>query len=169
MPRRGDAPFSGSGQVLVNHSSVYKERPEPVTPSNWLWLLFHSGGGSVVISCQHCPNKTRLTEAGARSIGWRMYSGPSVTGKELSDVACPNCSGRGHIDPLPPSWDIRCSICHWIASDDGLDHEPIISAREARAVAKLHECEPEFEYLAPGSDTWIREYHSEFTSQLNET
>lgn len=46
------------------------------------------------IQCNHCDNSTSLTEAGARSVGWRIFQGVLYGGDPWEDVACPNCSGR---------------------------------------------------------------------------
>lgn len=48
-----------------------------------------------MMHCNYCPNTTTLTEAGARSIGWRVFRGNLQGGVDaIEDVACPTCSGR---------------------------------------------------------------------------
>lgn len=114
---------------------------------------------AAVIQCKHCPRTTRLTEAGARSIGWRMFTGISITGKQLEDVACPSCSGRGDHESTPPSWDVMCRTCGWQFSDEMYeDDPPLLSAWEAEQVAGDHHCDTDFVYREPGSDEWKPAY-----------
>lgn len=47
-----------------------------------------------MLQCRHCHTVTGLSEAGARYLGWRLFEGSGMTGKPLTDVACPVCSGR---------------------------------------------------------------------------
>jgi len=116
-----------------------------------------------VIKCKHCPRMSRLTEAGARSIGWRIFSGTSQAGKPLDDVACPVCSGRGP-EPVPPSWDVRCLHCGWsLFTYEGDEPDiPVINAADAVKVLQGHYKESgcaiadvkNFQVLLPGDWEW---------------
>ena len=107
---------------------------------------------------------TRLTEAGARNMGWRFFRGLSQTGKPLDDVICPVCSDRGP-EPDVPSWDIRCRACGWLYLEQYFGEEPdipVIDVRDAlKALAEHHEpgnClvvdVARFEVLVPGEQDW---------------
>lgn len=47
-----------------------------------------------MLSCVHCNAETIRPEAAARYLGWRVFRGTTLTGKQLVDVLCPSCSGR---------------------------------------------------------------------------
>lgn len=86
---------------------------------------------------------TRLTEAGARSTGWRIFSGRTQSGKPLDDVLCPVCSDRG-AEPDPVSWNVRCTKCGWdyLATYGGEEPDiPVINARDALTVLRDHQPE----------------------------
>lgn len=109
-----------------------------------------------MIKCGHCENFTALSPDGARSIGWRIYEGPSMTGKPMSDVLCPVCSGRGD-DPKRPTWNIYCTTCDWqyLEEPDWTDLRiPILTAEEASKLAQEHECEPWFKFTDPQGNTY---------------
>lgn len=119
----------------------------------------------MVIRCQHCTHVTALAEAGARSVGWRMFQGKSITGKDLWDVLCPVCSGRG-TDPGLRTWDVRCLRCNWWFTDTwSLASEPVLTAAEALDIVLNHSPEEcvtdhgyapeEFQYRHPVSGLWI--------------
>src|SRR5688572_24731929 len=68
------------------------ERVESSTRRNTSCIATVDNGS--MITCLHCSATTELPEAGARAVGWRLYSGPSQTGDLLVDSCCPACSGR---------------------------------------------------------------------------
>jgi hypothetical protein len=105
------------------------------------------------IRCKHCPRSTYSSLDVARISGWRLFTGVSLTGKQLDDVVCPACAGTEPPKDEQPSWSVRCRTCDWVYEDD-FDEGPL-SAREARQLALDHHCEPWVEIAAPNSDQWM--------------
>ena len=107
------------------------------------------------IVCKHCGVTTKRTEQQARAVGWRMFDGVSQTGKPLSDVVCPTCSGAER-PPVEGSWNVQCTSCGWEylegLDDDTEADELLHTEQEAKDVAKDHDCEPEFRLMPPGPD-----------------
>lgn len=112
-----------------------------------------------MIRCNYCPRITLLDEAGARFRGWRIYTGHSLTGKDIKDVICLKCSGRGKVEDdeeLIPSWDVCCKTCGWQFSDEWDEQFiPLLDEREAYAKAQMHHCTPEFQYMDQGGRHWL--------------
>lgn len=136
--------------------------------------MWRASGVSLVTHvhrCDHCARVTGLSEAGARSIGWRFYCGKSMTGKELAATVCPVCSDRGP-DPGPPTWDIRCLFCEWRYTDAwDIDSVPVLTAWEAWSLIQRHEgqCAPEmtrYEVLDPDTMTWQLADEPEFQKRV---
>jgi hypothetical protein len=75
--------------------------------------------------------------------GWRLYSGPSQTGKPLDVTLCPWCAGTA--TGPEPSWRVGCDTCWW--EYEPFDGEEPITQKEAQRIADDHECEP---------DTWVK-------------
>ena len=61
-----------------------------------------------------------------------------------------HCSGDG---PEPKSWSVRCNTCDWYWEDEY--GEGPLDAKNAKQMARDHECEPHVELAAPDSDLWI--------------
>lgn len=100
---------------------------------------------AALIECKHCDARTNSSPAVARAAGWRMFDGVSQTGKPLSDVVCPSCAGEVDANQLirAKSWDVMCDLCDWTYSEvDNDDFEPLLSEKEAKQVARDHECTP---------------------------
>lgn len=55
--------------------------------------------------------------------------------------------------PAEQRYDVRCNTCDWRYSED--DDDPITDPKEAKQVARDHECEPCVEIQRPGMDQWI--------------
>lgn len=121
-----------------------------------------------------------LGEPAARFLGWRMFSGLSITGKELHDSMCPMCSGRGQNledhDWENHSWDIRCLTCTWLFSDEWVPgFIPLLTATEAWDYSLVHhDCDPDengmvpesvFQYMNP-LGKWFNQGDKEFTLQI---
>jgi hypothetical protein len=63
---------------------------------------------------------------------------------------------RGHCDgdgPEPKSWGACCHTCHWEWEDEH-DEGPL-DAKQAKEVARDHECRPEVQICAPDSTRWV--------------
>ena len=85
--------------------------------------------------CQSCAFTRTCTTNAARTAGWRVYSGPSITGKALDVVLCPPCVAG---DPAP--FRAECLTCGESTDDDGL---ATVTQDDARAWKFDHECEPD--------------------------
>jgi hypothetical protein len=95
-----------------------------------------------------------MNEQGARAVGWRMFSGVSVTGKPLDDVVCPRCAGTAQ-DDQEPSWRVRCTTCEWQSDDDeDVTEEGPLTAQVAKELAADHRCWPQMEIAPPDTDDW---------------
>ena len=120
-----------------------------------------------MIRCKHCPATTASNESTARVLGWRLFDGPSQTGKALSDVVCPRCAGT--VQPEPEAfWTVRCNTCHWESDYDDEDEAPSTAA-EAVYLGRGNECEPDVELLAPEPDSkWmgLNAFNRDGTSRL---
>lgn len=120
------------------------------------------------IRCKHCPRHTMMSEEAARFAGWRFYSGPSLTGKELNDVICPVCTGAVAPVTEVPTWVVECS-CDWSSQDDLEPGEsPILTAWEAERVSRDHRCEPMFTFITPEGVRYS-ERNKVFQEQVKET
>lgn len=85
-----------------------------------------------------------------RAAGWRIYDGPSLTGKELHISVCPWCAGTTDAVDPETHWRVGCSSCGWVYDPDDDDNvgdrtEPLSKA-EAQQLAADHWCQP---------STWI--------------
>lgn len=113
----------------------------------------------------HCQNSTLSDETAARVLGWRVWSGTTMGGKQKRDVVCPVCAGTGEPEPEPgPSWDVMCTTCGWQYTDEGpiLAGEELANARDAESAAYDHECEQAFRFKSPDGK-WYDENTKEFT------
>ena len=105
--------------------------------------------------CKHCPRTTGHGEQVARTQGWRMYFGPTQGGGVLDDVVCPSCSGNE--ESSEATWDIECSTCGWVYTEEFNDGEKILAIRDVNAMEgelREHVCEPAFLVKAPYADQW---------------
>lgn len=111
----------------------------------------------ITIFCQKCerPGAVRTEdEAEARRMlrfaGWRIYDGPSQTGKELHVIYCPVCAGLVAPEDQDDSYDAQCHTCQARMSEDydPLDDD-IITEADARRWANEHECEPDVDIIRP--------------------
>jgi hypothetical protein len=59
-----------------------------------------------------------------------------------------HCDGDG---PEPKSWEVCCHTCHWEWEDD----EGPLDVKQAKEMARDHECQPEVQILPPDSSRWI--------------
>lgn len=118
-----------------------------------------------VIACKHCAATTRLDRERARAAGWRMYHGPSITGKLLDDVICPACTGEKKPEEVGVTWLVRCNTCDWATGDE--PEEPITSYHVARQQASYHDCEPEIELRPPGHEEWYGEFDFDCNGKLS--
>src|SRR5688572_11607772 len=81
-----------------------------------------------------------------RAQGWRIYDGPSLTGKELHHVVCPWCAGTTDAVDPDTDWRVGCSSCDWVYDPDDDDERgdrtaPLTKA-EAQQLAEDHYCTP---------------------------
>lgn len=125
----------------------------------------------VRIACKHCPAVAgrSVTQEAARFLGWRFFDGLSMTGKPLSDVVCPTCAGTA--EPVaetgePPGWRVRCNTCHWEYEDEYGDGP--LSPKEARDMARDHQCEAEVEIAPADGDKWYDEYQVKDDGSIDE-
>lgn len=107
------------------------------------------------IRCKHCARSTASSASIARHLGWRMFSGVSLTGKPLEDVVCPWCAGTAPESELVPTWRVRCRTCDW--EYDHEDGEGPLDAKAAKQLARDHQCEPWIEIGPPNDDRWLPE------------
>ena len=90
--------------------------------------------------CRGCRRSTGQTSMSVlRAGGWRIYDGPSLTGKELHITVCPWCAGT--TDKPMPGWRVGCNTCDWEYDPDEECDEPITSEKDADQIARDHECE----------------------------
>lgn len=120
------------------------------------------------LQCSHCEANVLLPEDGARLAGWRVIHTTSQTGAPYHDVACGSCSGRGEYVP-PPSWDWRCKNCGFQFSDTYRPpvDAPLLTVDEAYAHALKHRCEPDIEFLPPGSSKWLPDWEPSIVLSLS--
>lgn len=130
-----------------------------------------------VLRCLHCARVTALLEAGARFLGWRIYRGTTMSGREMVDVVCPVCSGRGP-DPGPPTWDVVCLFCKWRYTDGWtLDSTALTVPQQVLNVIKEHnrDCQAfldpeeyliEFDVLDPNTFCWMRANSTLFVDMI---
>lgn len=133
-----------------------------------------------ILRCLHCARVTALLEAGARHVGWRIYRGKTMSGREMVDVVCPVCSGRGP-DPGPPTWDVECRFCHWKFTDDWqLTSDAVLTAWQTMNVIKDHNfrCQGwddstdylvEYRVLDPADMTWSDAESPRFLDKVQDT
>ena len=107
------------------------------------------------IRCKHCSRSTASSAAIARHLGWRMFSGFSLTGKPLNDVVCPWCAGTVPESDAEPTWRVRCRTCDWEYDDE--DGDGPLDAKAAKQLARDHHCEPWIEIGPPNDDRWFPE------------
>lgn len=111
----------------------------------------------IELTCSVCTTSIRLSEAGARLKGWRVFHGTSQGGGEVEhSVLCGSCSGRGE-QVVPPTWNWRCKSCGAQFSDSYVPvvDPPLLDLNEAWESASTHRCEPQFDFLPPGINKWI--------------
>jgi hypothetical protein len=90
--------------------------------------------------CRHCGRTAGQTsEQILRVQGWRIYSGTSLTGKEISDTVCPWCAGTATTPA--PGWRVGCHTCDWEFDEKEDGEGPLTSQKEADQLARDHECE----------------------------
>lgn len=122
-------------------------------------------GSAVMLVCTKCSASTYLSEAGARSKGWRIFSGTTQGGEQLEDILCGSCSGRGE---LVPSWNWRCKYCLTTFADFRRPEDPpLATLSDAIANAAKHRCEPFVEYRAPGTIRWMQDYEQGWIEALS--
>jgi hypothetical protein len=99
-------------------------------------------------SCRHCRREADTSSPEyLRAAGWRLYDGPSMTGKELHIAVCPWCAGTTDAVDPETHWRVGCSSCEWVYDPDDDDHvgdrtEPMGKA-EAQRLAEDHFCSPQ--------------------------
>lgn len=111
-------------------------------------------GFSVTVerACRHCRRGAGPTSTDVlRAAGWRLYDGPSLTGKELHIVVCPWCAGTTDVVDPDTHWRVGCSSCQWEYDPDDDDNvgdrtEPM-GKPEAQRLAEDHRCQ---------ANTWVR-------------
>lgn len=81
----------------------------------------------------------------ARLSGWRIWDGESQTGKPMQVRICPGCAGDENA-PAEPSWRVGCRSCDWEYYDED-DSDGPLAEKDARQMARDHECEP---------DVWVK-------------
>lgn len=119
------------------------------------------------LQCKHCPTKTHSTEDVARHIGWRIWRGTTIGGKDAEDVVCPVCAGNAEPpEKEAPGWRVRCNTCDWEREDE-YDEGPL-TPKEAKYMARDHECEPQVEIAPPTGDTWYADWQVKDDGSLHE-
>lgn len=98
-------------------------------------------------TCRGCRRHTGPSSPDyLRAAGWRLYDGPSLTGKVLHIAVCPWCAGT--TDAVDPDlhWRVGCSSCGWEydPDDDDLvgDRTEPMGKAEAQRQAEDHRCPP---------------------------
>lgn len=109
----------------------------------------------------HPASHLTATEARARTRGWGVFVGQSLTGEPLAMVACPVCTGRAAEDaaardgddgpPEPFGWAASCNTCMAEMWEDWEDDVPPdgFTEADAREWGRDHQCEPDVTYDAP--------------------
>lgn len=111
------------------------------------------------VVCQFCraryekQNRDAISvESAARAVGWIVWEGHTMGGKEQRVVFCPVHAGRVPLESDEngePKWDAVCHTCDWRASeDDCYDSEPF-TEEDAKAWQADHRCEPDVELVRP--------------------
>jgi hypothetical protein len=101
--------------------------------------------------CRHCRREAvwPLNDM-LRAAGWRIYDGPSLTGKELHLLVCPWCAGTTDAVDPETHWRVGCSSCEWVydpaEDEERIDRNEPLTKAEAQKLAEDHWCQP---------STWI--------------
>lgn len=110
------------------------------------------------VICQECraryqkPDRDLISpESSARAVGWVVWEGRTIGGREERRVFCPLHAGREPVDEaaLVPKWDAVCRTCDAQASEeDGYDSEPF-TEEDASNWRMDHRCEPWVDLIQP--------------------
>jgi hypothetical protein len=143
-----------------------------ITPSvqDNRYALTHIPSGLAFLTDRCSAHIDRVAEMAAslsaeHGIDWtqddKSLTGQPETRKKLFVVADAIqsefgfCRGRACGQEDAPTWRVRCNTCDW-EWDDEYDEGPL-NAKEAKRMARDHECEPDIEIQAPDSDNvWVR-------------
>lgn len=124
------------------------------------YVLTHIPSGLAVGPPRCADHIQQITQAAVTTgIDWTTDRAAVVEAVKAAGVtnilgtppSCRNhCTGDG---PEPKSWGMRCTTCGYEWEDE-YDEGPI-DAKQAKELARDHECEPHVEILPPDSDQWL--------------
>lgn len=112
-----------------------------------------------LLNCQNCPVSYLKPEGdlsmsdgdAARAVGWTVWEGTTIGGRQEKRVFCPRCAGRTE-DPDgldEPRWDAVCDTCDARASEDDEYEDGPFTEEDARSWKDDHECEPWVRLVSP--------------------
>lgn len=104
-----------------------------------------SPGRVQVLRCSDCGACTRVgVQAAVFALGWRVWSGYTVSGQWREVCRCPGCAAAV-AEPQPDQprqvWGVRCLNCGW-EHDERDDDGRVLTEADADQVGAAHVCEP---------------------------
>lgn len=111
------------------------------------------------IVCQSCGKRYVLKERGqiseesaARAIGWSIWEGKTLGGKQQRRVYCPFDAGRVDLPEREiaklTTWDAKCNTCDSTASEEWFEDLPL-SQEDVKNWKSDHRCEPWVDLIEP--------------------
>lgn len=112
------------------------------------------------IRCQRCRTTYRKPEgaqhmsdaAAARAVGWTVWEGQTIGGREDRRVFCVICAGRTDITDQAlakaTTWDAKCNTCDATATEEWAEDLPL-SEEDVKRWKSDHQCEPWVELVKP--------------------
>lgn len=120
-----------------------------------------------VLRCQRCRTVYRRPEgaqfmsdaAAARAVGWTVWEGQTIGGREDRRVFCEACAGRTDITDQAQAeaaqvlakattWDAKCNTCDATATEEWAEDLPL-SEKDVKNWKSDHQCEPWVELVKP--------------------
>ncbi len=104
----------------------------------------------VALKCQSCGQiDNTMSIAEARGLGWRIWDGQTMGGKDSSVRICPRCMGGTRPDDTDGGWDATCDTCDACMSTDEALSPAEITEDDAEAWCSTHVCDADTRTIAP--------------------
>lgn len=112
------------------------------------------------IRCQKCRTTYRKPEhaqrmsdaAAARAVGWTVWDGQTIGGRQDRRVFCVICAGRTEVTDQAlakaTTWDAKCNTCDATATEEWAEDLPL-SEDQVKEWKSDHRCEPWVELVKP--------------------
>jgi hypothetical protein len=103
----------------------------------------------VVLNCQACGAIDRQSIAAARGLGWRIWDGQTMGGKDQSVRLCPRCMAGEKPAIVGGGWDATCDTCDALMSEDEDQDTDEITEDDAESWCSNHICDSEGRTVPP--------------------